>query len=167
MELEEFITTGRADDSFQNEITPVRRELLILRSYYDELMDMGTELEQNENQIFEEKQLKYFGIITDRADRLMSRTAQLLEYAQQVREAYQSQVDSMQNKNMQFLTVISTLFFPLTLITGWYGMNFPGMPEFQWKYGYLAVIGVSVLLIIIEIVYFKKKRIWISSKDVI
>ena len=36
-------------------------------------------------------------------------------------------------------------------------MNFPGMPEFQWKYGYLAVIGVSVLLIIIEIVYFKKK----------
>lgn len=158
MELEEFITTGRADDSFQNEITPVRRELLILRSYYDELMDMGTELEQNENQIFEEKQLKYFGIITDRADRLMSRTAQLLEYAQQVREAYQSQVDSMQNKNMQFLTVISTLFFPLTLITGWYGMNFNNMPELE--HGYPGIIVLSILIVIICIIIFKKKKMF-------
>ena len=51
----------------------------------------------------------------------MSRTSHLLEYAQQVKEAYQAQIDARQNSNMQFLTVISTIFFPLTLITGWYG----------------------------------------------
>lgn len=88
------------------------------------------------------------------------------EYLQQIREMYQTQIDIHQNRIMSILTIVTTLFLPLTLITGWYGMNFPGMPEFQWKYGYLAVIGVSVLLIIIEIVYFKKKQIWISSKDV-
>ena len=88
----------------------------------------------------------------------MSRTAQLLEYAQQVREAYQSQVDSMQNKNMQFLTVISTLFFPLTLITGWYGMNFNNMPELE--HGYPGIIVLSILIVIICIIIFKKKKMF-------
>ena len=60
---------------------------------------------------FTKKQLKYFGAVTDRADRLMGKTAHLLEYAGQVRDAYQSQVDAEQNKNMQFLTLISTIFF--------------------------------------------------------
>ena len=59
----------------------------------------------------------------------MGRTIHLLDYAQQVKDAYQAQIDAKQNSNMQFLTVISTIFFPLTLITGWYGMNFQNMPE--------------------------------------
>ncbi|MGN1481286.1 magnesium transporter CorA family protein [Porcipelethomonas sp.] len=156
MTLEESVMNGNTDDEFQNEMMPVRRELLILRSYYDELMDMGMELEQNENHIFDDMQLKYFGIIADRADRLMGRTAQLLEYSQQVRESYQAQVDSKQNKNMQFLTVISTIFFPLTLITGWYGMNFSNMPELE--HGYPAIIVLSIIVVIICIIVFKKKK---------
>lgn len=107
---------------FQNAIMPIRRELLTLRSYYDEIMDMGKQLEENENGFFAKKQVKYFGVISDRADRLMSKASQLLEYAQQVRDAYKAQVDAQQNNNMQFLTVISTIFFPLTFITSWYGM---------------------------------------------
>lgn len=102
---------------FQAKLMPIRRELLNLRSYYDEIMDLTKELEENENGFFLKKHLKYFGTLTDRADRLMSRTSHLLEYAQQVKEAYQAQIDARQNSNMQFLTVISTIFFPLTLIT--------------------------------------------------
>ncbi len=44
---------------------------------------------------------------------------------------------------MSILTVVTTIFLPLTLIAGWYGMNFPGMPEFEWKYGYPAVIVIQ------------------------
>ena len=51
-----------------------------------------------------------------------------------------------------------TLFLPLTLIAGWYGMNFPNMPELHWRYGYAAVIGLSVLTVTLEILYFKKKK---------
>mgnify|MGYP000414650201 CR=1 FL=1 len=58
-----------------------------------------------------EKQLKYFGTIADRADRLMGRTGYLLEYAQQVRDTYQAQVDAVQNKNMSVLTCHLTIFF--------------------------------------------------------
>ena len=103
------------------------------------------------------KQLKYFGTLSNRADRLMGRTAHLLEYAQQVRDLYQAQVDAKQNSNMQFLTVLSTIFFPLTLITGWYGMNFENMPEL--KNGYPGVIALSLIVIVVCILIFKKKKI--------
>ncbi|MDD3277670.1 MAG: CorA family divalent cation transporter [Lachnospiraceae bacterium] len=155
MELEERVMNGKTE-GFQSEITPIRKELLTLRGYYDEVMDMGKELEENENGFFSKKQIKYFGTIADRADRLMGRTAHLLEYAQQVREAYQTQVDAEQNKNMQFLTVISTIFFPLTLITGWYGMNFNNMPELQR--GYPGVIMLSLVVVVVCVMWFKKKK---------
>lgn len=155
MRLEEKISEGRTD-GFYERINPVRKELLVLRSYYDELRDMGKELEQDENELFDKKQRKYFGTIFDRADRLMNRTVYLLEYAQQVRDAYQSQIDAKQNSNMAFLTAISTIFFPLTLITGWYGMNFENMPEL--KSGYPWIILLSIAVVIICILIFKRKK---------
>nr|WP_308000014.1 CorA family divalent cation transporter [uncultured Merdimonas sp.] len=154
MGMEEQVADGKTE-GFQSQISPIRRELLTLRGYYDELMDLGKDLEENENGFFARKQLKYFGTIADRADRLMGRTAYLLEYAQQVRDTYQAQVDAVQNKNMQFLTVVSTIFFPLTLITGWYGMNFENMPELHK--GYPGVIILSLIVVTVCILFFKKK----------
>lgn len=156
MNMEEDIMDGHLGE-FQHDIIPVRRQLLVLRSYYDELMDMGKELADNENHFFAKKNLKYFDTFVDRADRLMGRTVHLLEYASQVRDSYQEIVSGQQNKNMQFLTVISTVFFPLTLITGWYGMNFQNMPELEK--GYPAVIVFSVIVVVVIIFVFKKKKI--------
>ena len=156
MRLEERVTHGNIQN-FQSEFMTIRKELLTLRSYYDEITDVGKELEENENHFFLKKHLKYFGIVTDRADRLMGKASHLLEYAQQVRDAYQARIDAQQNGNMQFLTVISTIFFPLTLIMGWYGMNFENMPEL--KNGYPAVILLSIIVIIVCIIIFKKKKI--------
>lgn len=156
LKMEENITQEHTAN-FQNKLMPIRRELLNLRSYYDEIMDLTKEMEENENGFFLKKQLKYFGTLTDRADRLMSRTSHLLEYAQQVKEAYQSQIDTKQNSNMQYLTVISTIFFPLTLITGWYGMNFKDMPGLED--GYPWVIALSIIVVAICILIFRKKHI--------
>ena len=156
MALEERVLDGNTQ-GFQTEIMSIRKELLTLNGYYDQLMDMGKEMEENESHFFSKKQVKYFGIIADRADRLMGKTNHLLAYAQQVRDAYQAQVDAEQNKNMQFLTVISTIFFPLTLITGWYGMNFHNMPELER--GYPGVVVLSLVVIVVCIIIFKKKKI--------
>ncbi len=143
--------------NFQHELIPLRRELLTFRSYYDEIMDLGRALEENENGFFIKKHLKYFGTIGDRADRLLSKTNHLLDYAQQIKEAYQSQIDARQNNNMQFLTVISTIFFPLTLITGWFGMNFKNMPGLDNGYGNVVIL--CILIIILCIIIFKKKKL--------
>ena len=156
MKMEEDITNGKTMD-FHSKLMPVRKALLTLRNYYDQLSDMGNELEDNENNFFAKKQLRYFGVVSNRAERYKDKTIYLLEYALQVRDAYQAQVDANQNKNMQVLTVISTIILPLTLITSWYGMNFKNMPELENGYPY--VIVVCVLVVIICIFIFKKKKI--------
>ena len=159
MEMEEEVMHKQVQDltDFQGRLMRIRRTLLTLRGYYDQIADMGKELEENENGFFLKKHLKFFGTVTDRADRLTGRTVHLIDYAQQVKEAYQGQVDAQQNKNMQFLTVVSTIFFPLTLITGWYGMNFKDMPGLE--NGYPAVAILSILVVAGCIFLFKKKKI--------
>ena len=77
----------------------------------------------------------------------------------QLRELYQSEQGARQNRTMEILTVVTTIFLPLTLLTGWYGMNFVNMPELTWKYGYIAVIAVAAAMVIAEIIYFKKKKL--------
>ena len=157
MELEETVNSDHTEN-FQSSIMKIRRDLLILRGYYDEIMDVGKALEENENQYFAKKHLKYFGTISDRAERLMNKTSHLLEYAGQVKDAYQAKVDAKQNSNMQFLTIISTVFFPLTLVTGWYGMNFQNMPELE--NGYPGVIILSIIVVVTCIIVFKIKKIF-------
>ena len=64
------------------------------------------------------------------------------------------------NSIMKLLTIVTTVFMPLTLITGWYGMNFINMPELQWEYGYPAIIIVSILVIIGCMSVFRRKHYW-------
>ena len=156
MNIEEQITDDDLDE-VTTEIALLRKELLILREYYDEMQDFGKQLEENENNFFSGKNLAYFGTISDRADRLMGRTMYLLDYIGQVRDTYQGKVAEHQNDNMEFLTIISTIFFPLTLITGWYGMNFDNMPELT--HGYPFVIGLSLVVVVMIIIIFKKRKI--------
>lgn len=157
MRIEEEVAKDDLDEVTET-IAQIRKELLVLREYYDELRDLGKQLEENENQFFSGKNLVYFGIVSDRADRLMGRTMYLLDYVAQVRETYQGIVAEQQNDNMRFLTVISTIFYPLTLITGWYGMNFKNMPELA--NGYPFVIGLSIAVVIIIIGICKKRKIF-------
>lgn len=156
MEMEEQ-ALRRQNVYFLERMLRVRKQLLILRGYYEQLMEVGRELEENENELFSASQLKYFGTVGDRAERLLHRCMHLIDYAGQVKEVYQSQVDERQNRNMQYLTVVSTIFFPLTLITGWYGMNFENMPELENGYPYVA--GISVLVVLVCIWIFKRKKI--------
>ncbi len=158
IEMEEKVMEDKEMNNFQANLMPLRKELLTLRSYYDEIADIGKEFSDNENGFFTKKQLKYFGTMTDRAERLVDKSSYLLDYAQQVKDAYQAMVAAKQNSNMQFLTIVSTFFFPLTLITGWYGMNFHDMPELE--HGYPWVIALSAAVVIVCIIIFKKKKLF-------
>ena len=76
----------------------------------------------------------------------------------QVQDVYQSEIGIRQNNVMKVLTIVTTVFLPLTLIAGWYGMNFVYMPELKWVYGYPVAIGASILVIIVSLWIFKKKK---------
>jgi magnesium transporter len=62
------------------------------------------------------------------------------------------------NQVMKTLTIVATIFIPLTFIAGIYGMNFVNMPELEWKFGYLAVWIVMVLVLLGMLIFFKVKK---------
>ena len=154
--FEEQLLEGEIGE-FDRKILSIRRELLILDSYYQQLRDIGELLAENSNHLFEEEECRLFDIFSGRAARLHEQTHTLKEYSMQIREMYQSQIELRQNKIMKFLTIVTTIFMPLTLITGWYGMNFLQMPERKSPYGYPAVMVISVMIVLLEIWYFKRK----------
>ena len=91
-------------------------------------------------------------------ERLSDHTQQLREYALQILEMYQARLDIGQNRIMTFLTIVTSIFMPLTLITGWYGMNFKEMPELGWKFGYPVCIIICIALLCAEIYYMHRNK---------
>jgi len=153
--MEEKMLSG-AVENVHKKLVNVRKDLLELECYYDQLSDVAKELKENELEFFSRENLRYFRILSDRAARMERRSEKLLAQSKQVRDVYQAQSDDRQNYIMQFLTVVSTVFAPLTLLTGWYGMNFENMPEL--KHGYPFVVTAAIVLVVLCIVYFKKKK---------
>ena len=99
-------------------------------------------------------------LISNRVNRLKDESQILREYGLQVWELFQSEIAIRQNNIMKILAIVTTIFLPLTLVVGWYGMNFAHMPELSWKYGYGAVIVFSIVIVIVCIVIMKKKKFW-------
>ena len=145
-------------DKLPAELNDIRGDLLDLRAHYEQLIDFGQELQENENGFFKTENLRYFKLFTERVMRLQDIAASLREYVVQLRDLVQSQLGVRQNKIMTLLTVVTSIFLPLTLIAGWYGMNFRYMPELEMRFAYPAVILVSVAIVVGCLIWFKKKK---------
>lgn len=155
-EADDALITGRREQCTQD-IVHFRKRLLRLKKYYEQLHRIFEALTENDNGLISSDSLRYFVILERRVDRMLASVVNMREYVTQVREAYQAQVDIEQNNLMRIFTVVTSIFLPLTLLVGWYGMNFP-MPEFTWKYGYLSVIVASVTIGLVCVAIFKRKK---------
>ena len=138
-----------------NEIHSDIRKLLI---HYEQIIDMTHELEENENGFFSEENLRYIHLFMNLLTRRHDSAAALRDHTMQVRDLYHAQLEVRQNRIMTLLTIVTTIFMPLTLIVGWYGMNFRYMPELEWRFGYPVVIGMSIFIAIACLLFFKKKK---------
>ena len=143
--LEEALLRQETQQFYQV-IIGYRKQLNAYHSYYEQIGDVGEQMQQSVCCKMGEEEARGWQLYSNRADRLHNR------------ELYQSQIDLRQNRIMALLTVVTTIFLPLTLITGWYGMNFPNMFALRWKYGYLMVILLGVAIVALEILYFKRKK---------
>ena len=131
------------------------RKLLI---HYEQIIDMAQELEENENGFFSEDKLRYIRLFMNLIDRRRDYAASLRGFAMQVHDLYHAHLEMKQNRIMTLLTVITTIFMPLTLIVGWYGMNFRYMPELEWRFGYPVVIIVSIAVVTGCLLFFKRRK---------
>lgn len=155
--LEEKALHGNIKNLLPN-ILKARRQLTRLRNYYEQMEDVSRELSSNVKGYFDSENLQLLQPLTDRADQLQGIAQQAIEYCQTLRDFEQAQSDHKQNKTIQFLTILTSIFFPLTVITGWYGMNFTYMPEIESKFGYIIIIVISAAVIALEFIILKKKK---------
>ncbi len=158
--MEERILSDHPDPEINRRLFRMKSRLTLQQSYYEGLVELGESLAENENNLFSESEnFRYLNIAVSRIQRLSGHTQSMKEELEYLRETYQSALDYNLNNIMKLFTVVTTIFLPLSLIAAWYGMNFQ-MPEFGWKYGYLAVIVVSVAVLFVCLWFFKKKKLF-------
>ena len=156
-EIEKLITDGE-EKLPSGRLNEIRNDIRDLRIHYEQLMDMGQEFAENENNFFKQENLRYYKLFLNRIARLHDNATSLRDYTMQLRDLYKAHIDQKQNRIMTVLTVVTTIFMPLTLIVGWYGMNFKFMPELEWRWSYPVVIAVSILIAVGSLLFFKKKK---------
>ncbi len=156
--MEQAILNNKAEDLPSGRLNDIRNDIRYLRIHYEQLIDLGQELEENENNFFLIDNLRYFHSFLNRMARLHDASTSLRDYTMQIRDLHKAQLDVKQNRIMTVLTVVTTIFMPLTLIVGWYGMNFRYMPELEWTWGYPVVIAASVLIVLGSLIFFKRKK---------
>lgn len=147
-DMEEMLLRGEMEH-FHYRMLAIKKEISRLYCYYCQMTDVGRILSG-----YEEACMRF----AERVGRMKEEAQSLREYAMQVQDVYQSEISIHQNNIMKFLTVVTTIFLPLTLIAGWYGMNFYNMPELSWQYGYPVISGISIIVIVVSLWFFKKKK---------
>ena len=147
-------------EGFNAALSPLRKQALGRLRFYNQLDGVACELESNEMGFFTPEEQRGFHMLEKRLARLRDEAQLLREYCLQVRELFQAELDIRQNRIMKILTIVTTVFLPLSLVAGWYGMNFTGMPELHWAYGYPAVIAASVVIVLLSLWVMKKKKFW-------
>lgn len=137
-----------------------RRELVRLKRYYEQLGVVFDDILLDDASFFSEKMQSRLSILDSRIDRYAGKVQNLQAIVSQMQDTYQAQLSIQQNDLMKVFTIVTAIFLPLTLLAGWYGMNFADMPELHWRYGYPAVAGVS-LAIVLGLVWFFKRKKWL------
>lgn len=159
IDIENELLKNKLSQDLNPLIFSIKKQLFLIKRYYDYILNFITEIKNNIGNIFNKENLKQFSILENRITRLSNNTQYLIENTIHLREIYQSSLDFNQNKIIKLLTLITTIFLPLSLITSWYGMNFEYMPEIHFKYMYPIIIIISILISFILLIILKKKKI--------
>lgn len=135
----------------------IRKQLMQRKRYYTSASLLVDSLAEYQQELFP-KSKRNFQFLSNYLDRLDETLAHLSDYISHVQDVCQAQADLALNRSMNFLTIVTAIFLPLTLLVGWYGMNF-NMPEYEYSFSYPALIVVSVLIILLIILWFRRKKL--------
>ncbi len=157
--MEERLIEEPGQDLLQ-QIYAARREYLLLRKYIRPVREIVASLERNENGLVRPETTLYIRDLYDHAIQIIETMESLRDSITGMLEMYLSSASNRMNEVMKVLTIIATIFIPLTFIAGIYGMNFEKMPELRWRFGYLAV-WVIMLVVGGAMVWFFRRKKWI------
>ncbi|MDY6852016.1 MAG: magnesium/cobalt transporter CorA [Thermodesulfobacteriota bacterium] len=147
----------RQNEELLRRLYRLRREATLLRNSVIPIKDCLVELRRSEDDIFGEEVLPFLQDVRDHAAQVAEATETLNELLTGILELQISLAGMRMNNVMRLLTLVATVFIPLTFLAGIYGMNFEVMPELHWKYGYPALLGLMAVTAIGMFLYFKRK----------
>lgn len=156
-ELEDVIYS-ESDDNDDVRLFEKRRKISVFTRYYAQLLEALEDIQEFCQDVKMEEEEDIIGRLYRKVERLEAQSSFVEDYAKQLLDLHDSRVANKQNDIMQFLTIVTSIISPLTLITGWYGMNFTNMPELETELGYFVVIGLCVAIVGSEIYYMKKHK---------
>jgi magnesium transporter len=139
-------------------IMQLKRSLLALNRVMSPQRETINTIARGDYPVIGKKALIYYRNIYDHLVRIETLTQGLRDLADSVLATYLSSVSNRMNETMRVLSIVATIFLPLTLLAGIYGMNFEYMPELQWRWGYFMVLGIILLVVLIVI-----WRFWASG----
>lgn len=138
----------------KKEITKFRKNVLPLKEICSKLKDSDIkELFDEDMEIYLKDLQEHVSIISENTESLFSQGNDLLQL-------YHSTISTGMNEIMKVLTMISSIFIPLSFLAGLYGMNFENMPELKWHYGYFLILLIMCFIVIGAVIYFKRKKWW-------
>src|SRR5438552_1868005 len=159
-ELEQDAVLGGASTECLIQIQQTRHDLLTLRRAVWPIREEVGVLVRDESGLITAETRVFLRDAYDHAVQALELVESLRETATSVMEIYLSAQNQRLNEVMKVLTVISTLFIPLTFIASIYGMNFQFMPELHWRYGYLWALGLMVATAAGLVTFFKRRGWW-------
>jgi magnesium transporter len=156
-EIEESISSNPTVLDFQR-IQKLRKEFIYLRKVVYPLREALNKVVKNEDGFIEDRNVKYFTDVYDHVIHLIDSLDTYKDLTSTLMDLYMNTINYKMNEVMKLLTIITTIFIPLSFIAGIYGMNFDVMPELRWSWGYYGVLGLMGAIFILMIIYFKHKK---------
>lgn len=157
----EVVEAALMDDPYPellNEIYAMKRELLYVRKAVWPLREAVSTLDRGESDLLQEGTQVYLRDLYDHTIQVIDTIESFRDMLSGVQDLYLSSLGNKTNQVMKVLTIIATIFIPITFIAGIYGMNFEIIPELKWKYGYVAVWVVMISMTVGMLAYFRRKR---------
>jgi magnesium transporter len=140
------------------EIQTLKREMIYLRKAVWPLREVVAALERGESPLFQKSTVVYLKDVYDHIIQVIDSIETFRDMLSGMLDIYLSSISNRLNSVMKVLTIIATVFMPLTFLAGVYGMNFKHMPELEWPWGYPLVWAVMIGIGVSMVVYFKKKK---------
>ncbi len=136
----------------------IKSQILKIRKAVVPLNEGMSRFSKRDSHLFEPTTLVYIRDLYDHTRQVLEQTNYFRETIFNLQETYSAEIALRTNHVMRVLTIISSIFIPLTFIAGVYGMNFENMPELKWHYGYYACLGLMFIVFIGSLIYFKVKK---------
>ena len=157
-DFETAIFSGEVDDDISQKIQNLKREILRVRRAIFPLREVINRIEKNENKLIHKKTITYYRDVYDHLIQVSENIDIYREMIWSLMDMYMTTISNKMNEVMKVLTIMASIFIPLTFIAGIYGMNFEYIPELQYKYSYFILWGVMIVLFIGMLIYFKRRK---------